>query len=492
MQSQLHTSRLVLRQFTDADFDSLFALTREAEISNILPDWKMTQEQMQSYLRCWVTQGYPHFDPAKPEMLYAICLGEQLIGWVGLWPKEGLDSPFPEVAYALSREHRGCGYASEAVKAACSELFIHCPDLPALVAIVKDWNTPSQRVVINAGFLPRGTATVQDDGEFDLFILPRPELSKIAAVTLRPALESEADLLAYIQKQAFLEHYQRWGAWNPSDSDAAGSAGHDSPHLLRHLIRTAHYFVIEIAGVVAGGICVEGPYANKAYVSWFFVDPAFGRQGIGRHALALVESHFPAVDCWNLGTSARSEDNARFYLSCGYQESAADNAFRYFTRQVRETAPPANHFNGQSIDKPCWSDSFFEQAQFYDCALPNFRLASSTMTDAHFHNVNVSGLCIGDARMARLELCHSSWGGAYLHDLGRGWHGDHDPVRMARVDLGYAQIEDCDLRGAHIQGGQLDGLKINGIPYAELLAAWVEIKSKAISQSKQRGNDDEN
>nr|WP_314901284.1 GNAT family N-acetyltransferase [uncultured Deefgea sp.] len=191
--------------------------------------------------------------------------------------------------------------------------------------------------------------------------------AKLAAVTLRPAEENEAELLAHIQKQAFLDHYQRWGAWNPSDSDAAGSAGHDNPHLLRYLIRTAHYFVIEIAGVVAGGICVEGPYANKAYISWFFVDPAFARQGIGRHALALVESHFPAVDCWNLGTSARSEDNARFYLSCAYQETGTDDAFRYFSRTVRETAPPANHFTDQTLDKPCWSDSFFAQAQFYDC-----------------------------------------------------------------------------------------------------------------------------
>ncbi|MGL6041352.1 MAG: GNAT family N-acetyltransferase, partial [Deefgea sp.] len=354
MQPHLKTERLVLRRFTLADFDALFEITRQPEIIDILPDWGMTAEQLQAYLSYWVNQGYPNFESSKPEMLYAICKDTHLIGWVGLWPKEGLDSSFPEVAYALSRDYRGHGYASEAVKAACAELFKHSPDLPAIVAIVKDWNTSSRRVVAQAGFLPRGTATLPDDGEFDLFILPRPQLGRTALVKLRPAFEGEADMLANIQKQAFLEHYQRWGAWNPADSDAAGSAGHDSPHLLRYLLRTAHCFVIDVAGVVTGGICVEGPYANKAYVAWFFVDPALGRQGIGRQALALIESHFPDVDCWNLGTSARSEDNTRFYLSCGYQETGSDDAFRYFSRQLRDTQPQANHCSGQVNDKPCW------------------------------------------------------------------------------------------------------------------------------------------
>lgn len=472
MRPLLKTTHLVLRRFSHADFDSLYALTQQPEISDILPDWKMTPKQLQAYLGYWTTEGYAQFDSAKPAMWYAICLGEQLIGWLGLWPKEGLDSPFPEVAYALSREHRGKGYASEAVEVACAEIFENCPAVPAVIAIVKDWNTSSQGVVQNAGFLSRGTVTLADGEEFNLFILPRPQLAKTATVRLRPAIDSEAEQLAEIQKQAFLEHYQRWGAWNPAGSDAAGSAGHDSPHLIRYLIHSAHYFAIEIAGIIAGGICVEGPYANKGYISWFFVDPAFGRQGVGRQALALIDPQFPEVDCWNLGTSARSKDNQRFYLNCGYQEIGVDESFRYFKRDVRETEHKANHFSDQSLDKPCWSDSFFAHAQFYECGLPHFQLASSTMTDARFHNVNVTGLRIGDARLAGLELCHSSWGGAYLHDLSRGCHADHAPVRIARVDLGEAQIDDCDLRGAHIQGGQLDGLKINGIDYADLLSAW--------------------
>jgi RimJ/RimL family protein N-acetyltransferase len=179
MQALLHSSRLVLRRFKLSDFDALFALTRQTEITDILPDWAMTQEQIRSLLDYWVGQGYPDFDPQSAAMLYAVCLSctDTLIGWVGLWPKEGLDSPFPEVAYAISRDHRREGYCSEAVSAACAALFAACPNLPAIAAIVKDWNIASQGVVEKAGFLPRGKTTLPDDGEFNLFLLQRSDLA---------------------------------------------------------------------------------------------------------------------------------------------------------------------------------------------------------------------------------------------------------------------------------------------------------------------------
>ncbi|WP_028456431.1 GNAT family N-acetyltransferase [Chitinilyticum litopenaei] len=483
MRSSLTTARLTLRCFTPADFDALFALTRQPEITDILPDWAMSAAQLQDYLHWW-QDNYPQFDPQKPAWLYAVCLtaSGELIGWVGLWPKEGLDSPFPEVAYALSRDHRRQGYMSEAVIAACSELHTQCPDLPAIVAIVKDWHAASRGVVTRAGFLPRGTATLPDDGEFDFFVLPRPQLARRFPVRLRPARESEAGLLAALQTAAYREHARRWGPWNPDASAAAGPGGHDSPELIRYLIRSAHYLVIEAGGVMAGAVCVEGPYGREGYIAWLFIDPALGKQGLGQQALAALDAQFPEVDCWNLGTSLRSEDNRRFYLRCGYQETGCDAAFRYFRRQRRESQPQPGHYSGVALAQPYWHDSLLNEALFYDCALPGLRLANSTMIDAHFHNVNVTGLRIGDARLAGLELCHASWGGAYLHDLARGWHDDHAPVRLERVDLGSASIADCelrdarlvdcDLRDARIEGGRLDGLLIAGVPYAELRAAW--------------------
>lgn len=175
MRTNLITERLNLRCFTPDDFAALYALTRQAQITDILPDWAMTAEQLHGYLAWW--QGnYSAFNPQQPLWLYAICLvGDgELIGWVGLWDKEGLNSPYPEVAYALSCDYRGKGYAAEAVICACAELYTHCPDLPAIVAIVKESNTASRAVVQRAGFLPNGTVVLPEEGEFDLFIQLRP------------------------------------------------------------------------------------------------------------------------------------------------------------------------------------------------------------------------------------------------------------------------------------------------------------------------------
>ncbi|WP_028451649.1 GNAT family N-acetyltransferase [Chitinilyticum aquatile] len=473
MLANLTTARLTLRRFTSDDFDALFALTRQPEITDILPDWAMSTEQLQGYLHWW-QENYPKFDPQKPEWLYAVCLPDsgELIGWVGLWEKEGLDSPFPEVAYALSRDHRGKGYASEAVSAACSELYTCCPDLPAIVAIVKEWHAPSRGVITRAGFLPRGSTTLPDDGEFDFFVLPRPGLVRSHGVSLRKATPADAPVLAALHDAAFADHFRRWGPWNPLDSTAESAAGYGSPQMICYLLKATQYFCIESGGVLAGGIAVEGPFAGVAHVASFYIDPALGRQGIGQQALRLVEAEFPDVRCWDLATSAASEDNARFYQRCGYAETACEDGFRYFQRRLQEAEDRPGWRNGVVETAPAWYDSALLQAVFFGCGLPDVVFDNCSLVDARLHNVNATGLRIGDARLARVELCHASWGGAYLHDLARGWNGDPEPVSIERCDLGSARIADCDLRGARIEGGQLDGLVIDGVPYSELRAAW--------------------
>ncbi|WP_182075130.1 GNAT family N-acetyltransferase [Deefgea sp. CFH1-16] len=306
MQTSLSTARLVLRTFTGNDFTALRALTQQAEIIDILPDWAMSDAQLRDYLAAWQQFYLTEHEPIS-EWLYAITLAKsnELIGWVGIWPKDGLQSSFPEVAYAIGREHRQCGLTTEAV-AAATQAFFASSNTAALVAIVKDWNIGSRRVVEKVGFLPRGKTTVPrgntivphdkttvpDEGEFDFFILPRPNLASTAAVQLRAATTDDAEQLAAIQRAAYLAHARRCGPWS-SDSDSAGSGGYDCPHKMAYAIATSHYFAIEVAGVCVGGIAYLGPIAGQAYVEYLHVDPAFGRQGIATQALAQLEKLVP-------------------------------------------------------------------------------------------------------------------------------------------------------------------------------------------------------
>ncbi|QZA82452.1 GNAT family N-acetyltransferase [Deefgea piscis] len=485
MQTSLSTARLVLRTFTGNDFAALRDLTQQAEIIDILPDWAMSDAQLRDYLAAWQRIYLAEHEHVS-EWLYAITLAKsnELIGWVGIWPKDGLQSSFPEVAYAISHEHRQCGLTTEAV-AAATQAFFAGSNTAALVAIVKDWNIASRRVIEKTGFLPRGKTNVprgettaprgktklQDDGEFDFFILPRPALASTAAVQLRPATADDAEQLTAIQRAAYQEHATRWGPWS-SDSDSAGSGGYDCPHKMAYAIASSHYFAIEIAGVCIGGIAYLGPIAGQAYVEYLHVDPAFGRQGIATQALAQLEGLVPQANSWSLSTSAHSKDNERFYIKCGYQVVDRYDNCVTFIRHLRANPSNAQHHCGLNLNANDWNDCAIADATFFSSNLNGSRFIDTCMQDAQLHNVNLSRLSIGDARLGGIKIGHASWGGAHLHDLARGWHGDTDAVTIERCDLAGAQIRDCDLSQAQINSDQLDGLQINGVAYADLLAAW--------------------
>ncbi|WP_288841253.1 GNAT family N-acetyltransferase [uncultured Deefgea sp.] len=471
MQTSLSTARLVLRPFTSNDFTALRALTQQAEIIDILPDWAMSDAQLRDYLAAWQQFYLTEHEPIS-EWLYAVTLAKsnELIGWVGIWPKDGLQSSFPEVAYAISREHRQCGLTTEAV-AAATQAFFASSNTAALVAIVKDWNIGSRRVVEKTGFVPRGKTALPDEGEFDLFILPRPNLASTAAVQLRAATTDDAEQLAAIQRAAYLAHARRNGPWS-SDSDSAGSGGYDCPHKMAYAIATSHYFAIEVASVCVGGIAYLGPIAGQAYVEYLHVDPAFGRQGIATQALAQLEGLVPQANSWSLSTSAHSKDNERFYVQCGYQVADRDDNCVTFIRHLRHNPSKPQHHIGLNLNANDWHDCAIAEATFFSSNLNGSRFIDTCMQDAQLHNVNLTRLSIGDARLGGVKIAHASWGGAHLHDLARGWHGDNEPVTIERCDLAGAQIRDCDLRQAQIHSEQLEGLQINGVAYAELLAAW--------------------
>ncbi|MBE9608171.1 GNAT family N-acetyltransferase [Chitinilyticum piscinae] len=475
MLPDLTTARLTLRRFTPADLDALHALTSLPEIHALLPDWQMPRAALARYLadwQCW----YGDWQDALSGWFYAITLTQtgELIGWIGLWEKPGLGLPWPELTYALAPAWRGQGLASEAAGAACAALFARCPGLAAIAAIALDANPASQALLARCGFLPRGRARLPQEAEdYALFILPRPDLLTAFPLQLRPAGQADVLALAGIQQAAFADHYRRWGPWNPLDGDEAGTGGRGSPELIRYQLRATQYSCIEAGGVLLGGVAYSGPFAGLAYMDDLYVDPALGRRGIGLAALALLEQTVPEAWQWELGTSAASEDNARFYRRCGYEETGCEAGFRYFRKTLGGPTAAANVQRGSAESGALWHDCWLENAVFSNCALPGLQLNNASLVDARLHNVNATGLCIGDARLARLELCHGSWGGAHLHDLARGWNNDPEPVTLERCDLGGARLHDCDLRDASISGGQLDGLMIDGVPYAELLAAWL-------------------
>jgi RimJ/RimL family protein N-acetyltransferase/predicted enzyme related to lactoylglutathione lyase len=149
----LHTARLRLRPFTDADADALFALHSNAYV-----------------LRFW--DSPPWGEPARAERFIAACrqmadegTGARLamdrvsdgafVGWCGLtrWNR---DYRSASLGYCLGESAWGHGYATEGARAVVDWAF-HTLDLNRVQAETDTRNVASARVLGKLGFLREGT-----------------------------------------------------------------------------------------------------------------------------------------------------------------------------------------------------------------------------------------------------------------------------------------------------------------------------------------------
>ncbi len=81
-----------------------------------------------------------------------------------------------EIGYGIAEDHRGCGYAAEAVSAA-ADWALHQPGISCVTAETEESNAASQRVLMKSGFIPTGE-TGEEGPLFVRRITIRPEEHK--------------------------------------------------------------------------------------------------------------------------------------------------------------------------------------------------------------------------------------------------------------------------------------------------------------------------
>jgi ribosomal-protein-alanine N-acetyltransferase len=142
----LETPHLILRSWRLEDADALFRILREPDILKYFPSTTFTLEKTQGYinhqLTHWQEHGYGH---------WAVTLKEdgRMLGWDGLEYLTETDEN--EVAYLLSHQAWGCGYATEAARAAVRYGF-HTASLQTIIGLVHPQNRASIRVLEKCGF----------------------------------------------------------------------------------------------------------------------------------------------------------------------------------------------------------------------------------------------------------------------------------------------------------------------------------------------------
>ncbi|UHA74665.1 GNAT family N-acetyltransferase [Paenibacillus sp. 481] len=504
----IDTDSIRLRTFSTADYEELHQLTRQSEITDILPDWNMTEEQLEQFLS-FVVGSYEKFDPHNVQILLAVEHKEdkRLIGWCGVFPNDLLDPAAREVAYAISKDYRNQGYTTSVVRAIASFVFANT-ELARIVAIVKPFNVASRRVVEKAGFDHIRLTKLADQQEYDYFEMRKhtaheaeeteetEETEKTEEtegdinnmmIQFRRAQIEDAAQLSALMKRTFDQEIQKWHTGDGAPDSNLRPPGYDSLEMHRYLTRELDYYAIVLGGIegtIIGGISVESSGKRHARLDKIFIDPSYQGRGLGSKAIAFIESEFPAVEEWRLETSSRQINNHFFYEKAGYvrtYESEDEYVYeKIMAGNVEHSATAPSKFKDQNlshtqfescamngadfykmnVEKACYSNSNLSGSQFTDC-----NLSHST-----FKNMNLTNVLLADLRLSNSEIALVSLDGVRFHDTNLG--ASHTPMTFERCDLRGTEIRGSNLSNVNIDQCNISGMKINGIPVEELLRAY--------------------
>ena len=139
------TERLVLRRMDMDDVPALHAILSDPHAMRY---WSTLPHDTLALTEAWVAGTMASVAIGEADDL-AIVLNGAVIGKAGLWKGT-------EIGVMLSREHWGCGYAAEAIRAVISRAF--SSGIDRITADIDPDNTASRRLFKKLGFRVTGSA----------------------------------------------------------------------------------------------------------------------------------------------------------------------------------------------------------------------------------------------------------------------------------------------------------------------------------------------
>ncbi|WP_458464072.1 GNAT family N-acetyltransferase [Paenibacillus sp.] len=486
MKSQLfiHSNSVTLRPFTMEDQVTVHALIQQPEITDMLPDWKMTEEQLREFLQ-FVVGSYEQFNPEDVRILLAVVHNEDqhIIGWCGVFPNDMLDSADREVAYAISRDYRNQGYITEAVQALTAYLFKHTL-LNRIVGIVKPFNQPSRKVLEHTGFRYISRRKLVDQENYDYFELLKIKSEPVqpkkvhAAIRLRRAQHEDAAVLTEICTRTFDHAIKVWSDGEKDTDSNLCPPDYSSVRMHRYVIREWDYYVVESGGCAIGGVSVNVLGQKHARIDKIYIDPVCQGRGVGSQVIRLIEAEFPHIENWKLETSGRQLDNHHFYEKMGYVRIyASEEEFGYEKNvSVDSFDPTCDETSKDSVESVVeFVQANFDSVRYSSSNLTNSRITDCNLRGSKFTNLNMTNMLLADLRLtdSKIEFC--ALDGVQFQDTHLG--SDNVPMQWAHCDLGGSRFVDCDLSGVQLEQCQVAGMKINGVAIEELLAAYEALKA---------------
>jgi RimJ/RimL family protein N-acetyltransferase len=141
----LETERLLLRRFDENDIDAVFAMRADADLMRFIRAPQTNRKEAESWINLvssrWATERIGFCAVIEKA-------SNRFIGWCGLWRLK--ETGETEVGYALVKDFRRHGYASEAAEAFLVYAF-EVLEFSEIVAVARPENRASRAVMERIG-----------------------------------------------------------------------------------------------------------------------------------------------------------------------------------------------------------------------------------------------------------------------------------------------------------------------------------------------------
>ncbi|MFC5701036.1 GNAT family N-acetyltransferase [Cohnella faecalis] len=177
-----------LREYILDDLEKFHSLTWQPEIHEYLPGWNVSKEQREDW---FINYEIPENKQFLNAVLEGGDIGElrlrlgillkgtgDFIGWCCTGIKDELPTPNREIMFAISKDHRGKGYTTQAAQGLIKYLFENT-NVEVLNAIALLRNVPSNRVIQKCGFIFQNTKEI-DNERYNNYMLRKSEWEIIA------------------------------------------------------------------------------------------------------------------------------------------------------------------------------------------------------------------------------------------------------------------------------------------------------------------------
>ena len=154
-------------------------------------------------------------------------------------------------------------------------------------------------------------------------------------MNFKKATLSDANVIAIIKRDAYTNESKLFP--HHSKKDNIDQVYDDLDEIL-DIIRSFDYFLIIHRDVIIGSFWVHKASDSSVELEDFCILPSYQNQGFGYNALMLMESLYPSIEKWILGTPCYNTKNQHLYEKAGFKRvgNISDCVLYLYEKQINQ------------------------------------------------------------------------------------------------------------------------------------------------------------